>query len=167
MTRRMESWARHAWLILFLIWTIHLVLSARDFFPYLQDVCVGCLPGGQAPILGSTGLTWSQLASSNPKFATFLAFTLFDDGISGVGLGIFGMAVSYTSYRKGERWAWYLSWLNPIGIIAAQLNIYYLTGSVITIVLTVVFLIFCMIGLFLPYGQFFPKKVADLSVAKK
>lgn len=156
--RLLESWARHAWLILLFIWAVHLVLSARDFLPYLQDVCIGCLPGGQTPILTSTGLTWSQLATSNPRFATFLASTLFDDGISGVGLAVFGMIVSYTSYRKGQKWAWYLSWLNPIGIIAAQLNLYFLTGSIITILLTIVFLTLCMIGLFLPYRQFFPRK---------
>ena len=156
--RGLQSLAKHAWIILFLIWAIHLILSAKDFFPSLQDVCIGCLPGGQTPILSSTGQTWSQLAASDPRFASYLAFTLFDDGISGVGLAIFGMAVSYTSYRKGERWAWYLSWLNPIGIIGAQLNIYSLTGSIFTIVLTVVFLLFCMLGLFLPYRQFFPKK---------
>lgn len=164
---RLESWSRHAWIILFVIWAVHLVLSAKDFFPSLQDVCIGCLPGAQTPILSSTGLTWGQLAVSDPRFATFLASTLFDDGVSGVSLGIFGMVVSYTSYRKGERWAWYLSWLNPVGIVAAQLNIYFLTGSFFTIVLTIVFLILCMLGLFLPYRQFFPKNVTDITGAKK
>ena len=165
MTNRklLESWEKHAWLILFLIWGVHLVLSARDFFPSLQDVCVGCPPGGRTPLLASTGLTWSQLAISDPRFTTFLASTLFDDGISGVSLGIFGLVVSYTSYRKGQKWAWYLSWLNPIGIIAAQLNIYFLTGSIFTIVLTIAFLILCMLGLFLPYRQFFPRKLTELS----
>lgn len=165
-SNRLESWARHAWIILFVIWALHLVLSARDFFPGLQDVCIGCLPGGQTPILSSTGLTWSQLATSDTRLATFLASTLFDDGISGVGLAIFGMVVSYTSYRRGEKWAWYLSWLNPVGIIAAQLNIYFLTGSILTIVLTLIFLFFCMLGLFLPYRQFFPRNVTDLSITK-
>lgn len=162
-----ESWGKHAWLILFLIWAVHLVLSARDFFPFLQDVCVPCLPGGQSPILASAGLTWSQLATSDPKFATYLASVLFDDGISGVGLAIFGMVVSYTSYRKGQKWAWYLSWLNPIGIIAAQLNIYFLTASILTIILTFTFLILCMLGLFLPYRQFFPRNVTNLPGAEK
>lgn len=63
--------------------------------------------------------------------------------------------------------AWYLSWLNPIGIIGAQLNIFFLTGSIFTIVLTLVFLILCMLGLFLPYRQFFPRDIAALSNAKK
>ena len=152
------NYRRHAWSILFVIWTIHLVLSARDFVPALQDVCIGCLPGGHTPIQVSTGLTWNQLSLSDPRFATYLASVLVDDGISGVSLAIFGMVVSYTSYRRGDKWAWYLSWLNPLGIIAAQLNIYYLTGSVLTIILTLVFVTLCLLGLFLPYRQFFPSR---------
>ena len=152
------KYGRHAWLILFVIWSLHLVLSARDFVPVLQDVCIGCPPGGQTPIRSATGLSWSQLLSSDPRTATYIASVLVDDGISGVSLAIFGMVVSYTSYRRGEKWAWYLSWLNPFGIITAQLNIYYLTGSMFIIILTLIFVAFCLLGLFLPYRQFFPSK---------
>ncbi len=84
-------------------------------------------------------MSWSQLASTNPKLATFLASVLVDDGISGVGLPMFGMIVSLTSFRRGEKWAWYVSWSMPIGILAAQLNVYLLTGSVMVIVLDIMF----------------------------
>jgi hypothetical protein len=108
-------------------------------------------------------MTWGQLASTSPRFANYLASVLVDDGISGVGVAVFGMAVSYTSYRKGEKWAWYVSWLNPIGILAAQLNLYTLTGSVLVIVLAAVFILLCLVGLFLPFRQFFPKPRAGPS----
>ncbi len=157
-TRIPRVYERHAWTLLFVFWALHLILSVRDFFPSLQDFCAACLPGAQTAIQSSTGMTWSQLASANPKFATFLASTLVDDGISGVGLAIFGMIVSLTSFRRGEKWAWYVSWSMPIGILAAQLNVYLLTGSVIVIVLAVVFVIASLLALFLPYKQFFPSK---------
>ena len=96
--------------------------------------------------------------SSNPKFASFLASTLVDDGISGVGLAVFGMAVSLTGYRRGEKWAWYVSWSIPIGILAAQLNVYALTRSVMVIYLAAVFTIVSVLALLLPYRQFFPRK---------
>ncbi len=156
--RPARAYERHAWLILVLIWTIHLVLSARDFLPTLQDACLGCLPGGLTPIQASTGMTWTQLLASDPKLATYLASVLVDDEISGVGLAVFGMIVSFTSYRKGAKWAWYLSWSNPIGILTAQLNMYALTKSTFVIVLAVVFISACLLGLFLPYRQFFPRK---------
>jgi hypothetical protein len=38
-------------------------------------------------------MTWNQLVSTNPRIAGFLASTLIDDGISGVGLAVFGMSV--------------------------------------------------------------------------
>ena len=92
--------------------------------------------------------------ASDPKFATYLTTILVDDGISGVGLAVFGMTVSFTSYRKGVKW--YLAWSNPIGILTAQLNMYALTGSTLVIVLAAVFIGACLLGLFLPYRQFFP-----------
>jgi len=96
--------------------------------------------------------------SSNPKFASFLASTLVDDGISGVGLAVFGMVVSLTGYRRGEKWARYVSWSMPIGILAAQLNVYALTRSVMVIYLAAVFTIVSVLALLLPYRQFFPRK---------
>jgi len=103
-------------------------------------------------------MAWSQLLSSNPKFASFLASTLVDDGISGVGLAVFGMVVSVTGYRKGEKWAWYVSWSMPIGILAAQLNVYDLTGSIMVIYLAAAFTVVSLLALLLPYRQFFPRK---------
>lgn len=103
-------------------------------------------------------MTWTQLVSSNPRLASFIASTLVDDGISGVGLAVFGMIVSATGYRKGEKWAWYVSWSMPVGILAAQLNIYQLTGSTMILVLAVIFTVVSLLALFLPLGQFFPKQ---------
>ena len=153
-----KAYEKHAWLILFVFWAIHLALSARDFIPSLQDFCLACLPGAQTAIHASTGLTWSQLASSDSRVAGFLASTLVDDGISGVGFAIFGMAVSLTSYKKGETWAWYASWSMPIGILVAQLNLYLLTGSFLVIILALMFVASALLGLFLPYRQFFPRR---------
>jgi hypothetical protein len=153
-----KAYAKYSWVILFVFWALHLVLSARDFLPSLQDLCLPCAPGAQTPIQVATGMTWSQLVASNPKFASFLASTLVDDGISGVSVAIFGMIVSMTGYRKGEKWAWYVSWSMPIGILAAQLNVYALTGSIMVIYLTTVFTIVSLLALLLPYRQFFPRK---------
>jgi len=96
--------------------------------------------------------------SSNPRVASFLGSTLVDDGISGVGLAVFGMVVSVTSYRKGEKWAWYVSWSMPIGILAAQVNLYALTGSIMVIYLAAIFTIVSVLALLLPLRQFFPRK---------
>ncbi len=158
-----RTYEKYAWTLLFVFWALHLVLSVRDFFPSLQDFCMGCLPGAQTAIQSSTGMSWSQLASTNPKLAGFLTSVLVDDGISGVGLAIFGMIVSLTSFKRGEKWAWYVSWSMPVGILAAQVNLYLLTGSMMVIVLAVVFVLVSLLALFLPYRQFFPKKRLPVS----
>jgi hypothetical protein len=158
-----KAYERYAWTLLFLFWALHLVLSVRDFFPSLQDFCLACLPGAQTAIQSSTSMSWSQLVSTSPRLASFLASTLVDDGISGVSLAVFGMIVSLTSFRRGEKWAWYVSWSMPIGILAAQLNLYLLTGSVLVIVLAIVFALVSLLALLLPYRQFFPKKMSDVS----
>jgi len=161
--RSPSIYQKYAWTLLFVFWALHLVLSVRDFFPSLQDFCIACLPGAETAIQSSTGMSWSQLATTNPRFASFLASTLIDDGISGVGLAVFGMVVSLTSFRRGEKWAWYVSWSMPIGILAAQLNVYQLTGSVFVIILAVAFVLVSLLALFLPYRLFFPKRVANVS----
>src|SRR5713101_3819247 len=94
--KALKAYGKYAWTLLFLFWALHLVLSVRDFFPSLQDFCLACLPGSQTAIQSSTGMAWSQLATTNPRFANFLASALVDDSISGVGLAVFGMVVSLT-----------------------------------------------------------------------
>jgi hypothetical protein len=103
-------------------------------------------------------MSWSQLVSTNPQFANFLASALVDDGISGVGLALFGMIVSLTGYRRGEKWAWYVSWAMPIGILAAQLNIYFLTRSTLVAALAITFTFASLLALMLPFRQFFPER---------
>src|SRR5260370_38915545 len=161
--RSPSVYQKYAWTLLFVFWALHLVLSVRDFFPSLQDFCLVCLPGSQTAIQSSTGMAWSQLATTNPRFANFLASALVDDGISGVGLAVFGMVVSLTSFRKGEKWAWYVSWSMPIGILAAQLNVDQLTGSVFVIILAIAFVLVSLLALFLPYRLFFPNRAANVS----
>jgi hypothetical protein len=51
----------------------------------------------------------------------------------------------------------------PIGILAAQLNMYLLTASVLVIVLGIAFVLVSLLALFLPYRQFFPKKMRHVS----
>src|ERR1700693_2632997 len=111
----MKAYERNAWVILFALWALHLALTLRNLLP------------DNNPLL------------SDPAFASLMGHTLIDGAVSGVGLSIFGMVVSATAYRKGEKWAWYLSWLLPIGILAAQLNQYSETGSGTTIILACIF----------------------------
>src|SRR3989442_3802571 len=97
--RTPKAYEKYAWTLLFIFWTLHLVLSVRDFFPSLQDFCLASLPGAKTALQTSTGMSWSQLTSPNPSLASFLASILIDDGISGAGLSGPGMTVSPSSFN--------------------------------------------------------------------
>jgi len=145
------------------VWLCHslcfLGTSPNPISPRFSSQSAGSMPRMRPwradPDTNRHGRDLSQLMSIDPKFASFLASTLVDDGISGVGLAVFGMVVSMTSYRKGEKWAWYVSWSMPIGILAAQLNVCALTGSIMVIYLAAAFTLVSVLALLLPYRQFF------------
>ncbi len=40
-------------------------------------------------------------------------------GMISIGFGILTIAISLTSFRKGERWAWYAFWLFPLFFLLA------------------------------------------------
>src|SRR5215467_7146229 len=108
----LSSYRKHAWLILSSLWAIHVILSARDFFPALQDACVGCLPGGVTPVQTSTGLTWSQLASSYPRISTYLGSILVDEGSRASVLGFSEWSCPTQVIARELDGPGYLSWLN-------------------------------------------------------
>lgn len=129
-----KVYQEYAWVVLFALWALHFALSMRIF------------------------LQGSMIVLPDPTFTNLLSHTRIDVGVSGVSLAVFGMVISATGYRKGERWSWYLSWLLPIGIMAAQLNQYSQTGSGVVIVLAFIFVFISLMGLFLPFRIFFPRK---------
>jgi hypothetical protein len=128
-----KIYQEYAWVVLFALWGLHFALSATNFFPR----------GNPFP--------------TDPAAASLLSHASVNVGVSGLILAVFGMVVSTTAYRKGERWAWYLSWLQPFGIMVTQLNQYSQTGSITVIVLASVFTFISLVGLFLPFRIFFPR----------
>jgi len=75
------------------------------------------------------------------------------------GWGIFIIVVSRTSYRKGERWAWYVSSYLPVAYATFVVYDFSLGGSRAQFaVLPASFLIIALLGLLLPYRKFFPRK---------
>lgn len=68
---------------------------------------------------------------------------------------VFIMAIAYFSYRKGERWAWYVLWYLPVFFVYLLVNDLAVGGSSSSVV--ILFLIISLIGLLLPYRRLFPK----------
>ena len=35
-------------------------------------------------------------------------------GVASIALGVFGLAIAWWPFRRGERWAWVVSWVYPL-----------------------------------------------------
>lgn len=80
-------------------------------------------------------------------------------GIATLGMGFFGTMITLMSYRRKERWAWFILWYYPIFWII------HLVGGLPPgndHVHQVVFIVISLLGLLLPFRQFFPEKTVEL-----
>lgn len=79
-------------------------------------------------------------------------------GIATTGMGFFGTVITLMSYKRKERWAWFVLWYYPIfwtvhlvgGLPPGNDHVH-----------QVVFIILSLLGLMLPIRQFFPRKTVE------
>ena len=148
--RKEKAYEKYAWVIPFVMGLFFLVsMSVTILFPVI-------LTGAEGAVQSLTGSTFSQLAASSPWLGNYIYYLIRVLAIFSAGLGAFFMVVSATAYRKGEVWAWYLTWVVPVLFLLDAVNDYYafryvdVSSMVIAAILGV--------GLLLPYRKFFPTK---------
>lgn len=144
---------KYAWVIFLVTGIFFLVSSFGSIFT-----------GGEAEwserFESITGAKWNLFATSDPRIFKFITLVNIESGVLQIFLAISIITISLTSYRKGERWAWYLFLLIPVtNLINAIVNEFY---GVSIIRFSVPFLILFFVGLLLPYRKFFPKQRAAL-----
>ncbi|WP_213523534.1 hypothetical protein [Paenibacillus sp. J31TS4] len=79
-------------------------------------------------------------------------------GLATTGMGLFGTVITLMSFKRKERWAWFLLWYYPIFWIA------HLVGGLPPgndHIHQVVFIVISLLGLMLPFRQFFPRKTVE------
>jgi uncharacterized membrane protein len=131
--RKEKEYERYAWILLF-------ALGIAILFFALMS-------------LGTYSI-WASLVKSLDVFPDPVEF-----GAAVAGWGISIIAVARTSFRKGERWAWYASWYLPLAFLLLLIHDLNVGGSKAGFVtLPLLFLITSLLGLLLPYRKFFPKK---------
>jgi hypothetical protein len=104
-----------------------------------------------------TGVTWDDFISGGQGMVPYVRDSLRVTGVLFIGMCIFIMAISAMSFRKGERWAWYVLWYYPIMLGWVSWLLYADGGDEwdswpLHVVLTVM----CLLGLLLPIRKFFP-----------
>lgn len=104
-------------------------------------------------------LGWVALAATSAAILGFgLLTALSDDGlvraaaVSDVGMGLFGLAISATAYRRGERWVWLALWYLPLFWLA---HLVWRLPPGNDHVHQVVFIAVSLVGLLLPARRFF------------
>jgi hypothetical protein len=146
----LKAYEKYAWVIPFAMGLFFLLsMTATLISPVI-------LTGAEGAVKSLTGTTFSQLAASSPGVANYIYYLIRIFAIFSAGLGAFFMVVSATAYRKGEPWAWYLTWVVPVLFLLDFANDYlafrFVDVSSLIIALIVV------LGLLLPYRKFFPTK---------
>ncbi len=114
-------------------------------------------------ILGLAGIAFSlplilgiQIDVSLPALTSTQTYLARVAGMSLLGFAFFGLIIAYTAFRKGEKWAWYLTWYLPIYLFYSTADNYVQGGG--NWPLYFVFLVISLAGLLLPYRMFFSKK---------
>lgn len=76
-------------------------------------------------VLRVTGSTWEQITSILPGVAKYITYLTLVVGFTLVGLSFMIIATSLTGYRRGEKWAWYLTWYLPVYFLIAGIITYH------------------------------------------
>lgn len=164
--RKERTYEKYAWVILFVLSVFWVIRGLLAIFlgGAIFDIGLHAL----------TGKGWNQLLVQSPALATFINGSQYEGGAFMVGFGLFGMAISSTSYRRGERAAWYTSWVMALVVfivfpIALGANTPFATvgppqgqtvegGPIAPIAAAYsVLILLTLLGLILPYRKFFPK----------
>ncbi len=149
-----KVYEKYAWILLFAIGILVLVGGVPHSLGINTD------PETVERIIG---MTINEFKDSNPGFFDLYRFYFRFGGLSDLGVAFFIIAISLTAYRKGEKFAWYIMWFIPAFFIGcAAITVDTITMSVessISLLLPIiVFIILSLLGLLLPYKNFFPGK---------
>ena len=110
-------------------------------------------------LTGVGSLCFGILVAVYPRIAVPYDFGLLRAlGIATAGMGFFGTVITLMSYRRKERWAWNILWYYPIfwtlhlfgGLPPGNDHIH-----------QVVFIVISLLGLILPFRQFFARKTVE------
>ena len=117
----MTRWRRLAWIAILITDAGFVLWGAMA--AVLPDHLLG--PGGK-PILaagyeGFSRGSWSELMSTAPMTAKYVAVLFRMYGVFNVAFGLMASAIAVTAFRRGDRWAWWALLVgNTITLVSAM-----------------------------------------------
>ncbi len=111
-----RAYERFAWIILFLVAVIFALFG-------LGDIILGTA-ADPAIVEGIAGMTPEEVGAADPRLLLLVDQQVRAGGAAFMVYGILAAAIAWTSYRGGERWAWYVLWTLPLLNVLIFLNMY-------------------------------------------
>ncbi|MFQ5553667.1 MAG: hypothetical protein ACE5EW_08155 [Thermoplasmata archaeon] len=150
-----RAYERYGWIILFVVAVIFALFG-------LGDVIQGTA-ADPAIVRAITGLTPEEIGAAQPRVLVLIELQVRATGAALLILGVLAASIAWTSYRGGEKWAWYALWTLPVLNVLIFVNMYasvdFSTGVLPPPLLSApVFLAITLVGLLLPVRRFFPKE---------
>ncbi len=147
MERTERVYERYAWILLFAMGLL-LMLAGLSY------IAIGFseTPDQQALLWEGRISTAPLLEESPPQLSVVFGQVLRSWGIYELGFGVFVMAVTLISFRKRERWSWFVLWLLPAALLTELLNVLWAGMNPGPIP---IFLVISILGLVLPFRRFF------------
>jgi hypothetical protein len=113
-----------------------------------------------------TGTTFDQIMAQNPGTALLIGQAYRDIGQAWFALGFIGVALAAFPFRKGQRFAWYVTWVFPTWTAGYAVSLSYLNAQLggnnslaqVSVEGLLAFLVIGLLGQLLPYRKFFPRK---------
>ena len=153
-TRKEKAYEKYAWLIPFAMGIAFLIVAIAVFIAPRQTI----IDVSGSTVESLTGTTFAQIAASSPGVVNYIYYLIRTFIIFEAGISAFLAVVSATAYRRGERWAWYLTWLFVALFVLDLPHEYFVRGVPFIDVSSIIFVAILVVGLLLPYRKFFPKK---------
>ena len=142
-----KVYVKHAWIIFFVFGLLAVISAPIQF--------LGKPPNPPSPE-GMTGLTLDEMAARMPGILGYIGGISRQLGNFMLVMGVLTMGLAAGPYRKGEKWAWYISWIYPV-LLVIQLANSFATGGFLW-QLDFGFLFVILAGLFMPFRKFFPRE---------
>ena len=108
-TRQMttKTWRRFAWILILIADMGLLAWGAMAAIAPERLLGPNSSPILNAEYEGFTGNSWSELAGTSPLTTAFMTMVFRMYGIYGIAFSLMAIAIAVTSFRQGDRWAWW------------------------------------------------------------
>ena len=134
------------------------VASALLFIVAIFGVVFGLQLLVLAPLEAEVGVTESEIRAFNPNVLDKLTLTHRFEGLYMLSLSLALCFISLAPFRKGEKWAWYLT-LGTFGLaLVGQVILTYMGTNFLAafyLPAAIILVILWIVGLILPVKEFF------------